>query len=559
MMAPTIDLRGYQSEAVAAAVAQHRAGRNPVLSLPTGSGKALVAAAIARTLVDAGAARIVITVPSRELAEQNEDALHAFFDADEVGVVCASLGRRETGRRIIVGTPQSLVAGRFHPDCVIVDEAHQMPLHRGSWFARLFDRLPKDRATPRIGLSGTTFRTADGAIFGSKSSWFDVEAYAISVAELISQGFLAPIHYVSPAHRMTTRGVTRGANGDYNATELVEINLDKVEPQVDLIMREMVTRKRGIIFAINVNHALAYRDALRAVGEDPALIIGAMRADDRRCEVAAFKSGAKRIAITVAAGLTGLDVPHLDLIASCRPTMSAIVHSQSLGRGTRPAPGKTECLNLDFAGNVRSFGPIHDPHFDKSGQPLGGVAPYRPCRVCGVYAHFSEITCDECGALLAPGKAVTAADLEFGTIQWTIETRALGALVADRGTRQLPVEAIAVHAYRKRSDPTSVSLMVSFALGEDAIVRRWVTRLKSTYWREFWVSLLGALPAPTTIAEAINRRHELVRPTSIDIKLEGAFWRVTSVNYCDDGDDVEPPFAGPQPVGGTAVQSSASA
>jgi DNA repair protein RadD len=538
MSIPGIVLRSYQSRASARAVEAHRRGCNPVLSLPTGSGKALVAAAIARALVAEGAARIIITVPSRELAEQNERALLAFFDPDDLGVVCAALGRREFHARIIVGTPQSLAGQvRFDPTCVIVDEAHQMPLHRGSWFAKLFDQLPRGKATPRIGLSGTTFRTADGAIYGGRAAWFDVEAFAISVQGLVDQGYLAPIRYVSPAVRMTTKGVSRSA-GDYNEAQLVAANLHQVEPQIALFMDEMATRRRGMIFAINVDHAKAYRDALRRAGEDPALIIGAMHPGERRDEIAAFKSGAKRVAITVSAGLTGLDVPEIDLLGSCRPTMSAIVHSQSIGRGARPAVGKDNCLTLDFAGNVSSFGPVHAPHFDKSGQPLGGVAPWRPCRICGTYQHYEAITCEECDAVLPPRKVVTAHDLEFGTIQWTAETAALRALVAERGFERLPVESLAVHAYRKRHDPTAISLMVSFSLGNGAIVRQWFKRLRSGQWTETWRNLYGGTPTPTTIADALNRRHELVRPSSVDIEQDGAFWRVLGIDHGEPDEGV---------------------
>lgn len=538
--ASPIVLRAYQETAVAKAVSAHKAGRNPVLSLPTGSGKALVAGAIARALIDGGASRVIITVPGRELAEQNEKALHAFFDPLEVGVVCAALDRREFDARIIVGTPQSL-AGKvqFDPDCIIVDEAHQMPLHRGSWFARLFDGLPNGRATPRIGLSGTTFRTADGAIYGGRKAWFDCESFSISVAELVERGYLAPVRYVAPALRMTTKGVGKSA-GEYNASQLVEANLDQVEPQVDLILSELATRRKAMLFAVNVDHAKAYCDAFRDAGEDPALIIGAMKGEARRDEVAAFKLGPKRIAVTVAAALTGFDVPEIDLLASCRPTMSAIVHSQSIGRGTRPADGKANCLVLDFACNIPSFGPVHDPHFDKSGQPMGGVAPWRPCRSCGTYQHFEAVTCEACGETLPPRRIVTAHDLEFGTIRWHDETAAIRALVAEKGTKGLPVESVAVHAYRKRDDPTSVSLMVSFGLGGQAIVRQWFKYLRSPYWTEMWSALLGLSPAPLKLEEAQSRRGELIRPTAIDIALDGSFWKVTRVEHEADVEEDGP-------------------
>lgn len=535
--APAFQPRPYQDVAVRRAVQAHLSGRNPVLSLPTGSGKAFVAALIAIDLLARGATCLLLLVPSRELAEQNEAALLALLPRHDVGMVCAALERREIGRRVTVGTPQS-VAGRFphNPDCVIVDEAHQMPLHRGSWFARLFDSLPAQRRTPRIGLSGTTFRVADGAIYGSRDSWFDSEVFAISIARLVADDYLAPLRYVAPAIRMTTRGVARSA-GDFNASQLVEANLDQVEPQVALILQEMRHRRRCMLFAINVEHARAYCDAFSARGEDPALIIGGLGRDERRDEVKAFKAGVKRIGVTVAAGLTGLDVPEIDLLASGRPTMSAIVHSQSLGRGTRPAEGKVDCLNLDFAGNVPRFGPIASPHFDRSGQPITGVAPWRPCRRCGVYAHFEAITCDECSAILPPGKLATPRDLEFGTIDWRSENRALHELVARQGAVNLPVEALAVHAYRRPADRESVSLMISYALGGSAILRTWTKKLGTRHWAAIWRDLMGPDPAPRDYAEALNRRHELTRPLAIDIRFEEPFWRVERVHHDEDASE----------------------
>ena len=240
-----IDLRPYQAEAVAAIVAAHRAGENPVVSLPTGSGKSIVIAAIVEGLSPNGDERIVITVPSRELCEQNERALHLVLPADQIGVVCASLGRREFDRRILIGTPQSLAGAiDYSPACIIVDEAHQMPLHRGSWFARLFDALPAGRATPRVGLTATSFRTADGAIFGGRGSWFTAQPYEKTFAELVAQGWLAPVRSVAPSVLMTTRGVARVA-GDFNQGQLARVNLRGVGGRVRVVLDEMQKRRLG--------------------------------------------------------------------------------------------------------------------------------------------------------------------------------------------------------------------------------------------------------------------------------------------------------------------------
>lgn len=537
-----MELRPYQAEAVSSLMDAVRLNEHPVASLPTGSGKSVVAAALVHELRAAGHKRIIVTVPSRELAEQNERALLKSFTVWDVGVVCAALGRREIERDVIIGTPQSLASMiDFQPDAVIVDECHQMPLHKGSNFAKLFARFPRGMTTPRIGLSATTFRTADGAVFGKgKKSWFTAQPFEMSVGDLVEMGYLAPVRYVAPGVLMTVKGVQKSASGDYNQSQLVAANMGQIAPQVRILMDEMESRRRAMIFAVTVDHARAYVDELARYDEPAALIVGSLSARERAAEVEAFKSGQKRIAVTVAAALTGFDVPEIDLLASCRPTMSPIIHTQSIGRGTRPVAGKSECLVLDFASNVPMFGPVHRPHFDKSGQPLGGVAPWRACPSCGTYSHFEATDCGHCGATLKVRYAVTSRDLEFGTIRWFRETDALKALVAEKGMDRVPVESIALHAYRKSSDPSQVSLMMSIGLGGEAVVRMWFKRMKGNrYFAAAWSRLLGDEPVPQSIEEAYGRREELVRPAFVDVTHDGSFWSVAEAYYDDDEEDVE--------------------
>jgi DNA repair protein RadD len=449
-------------------------------------------------------------------------------------VVCAALGRREVESRILVGTPQSLTGRiRGSVDLVVVDEAHQMPLHRGSWFARLFASLPRRPAL--AGLSATTFRVADGAIFGGKG-WFTCQSYEMSPTALIEDGYLVPVRYVEPSTLMTVKGVKKSA-GDYNQSDLVRANLGLVRDQVAVILREMETRRKGMIFAVTVAHAEEYAKELERAGETPVLIVGALGAGQRRENVAAFRSGRSRMAVTVQAALTGFDVPDLDLIASCRPTMSAIIHTQSVGRGTRPAPDKLDLLVLDFAANVPVFGTLAHPHFDRSGQPRGGIAPWRACSACATYNHFKAHECLYCGHDLPAKKSVTADDLEYGTINFWREREALLALTAKRGFEQLPVESLAVHAYRKRADPESISLMLSVGLGGEAIARMWFKWFGGP-WHRVWRDLQGNMPAPRNFAEAYRRRGELVRPAWVSIEQDGNFWKVTDAGYDDEEDAV---------------------
>ena len=81
---------------------------------------------------------------------------------------------------------------------------------------------------------------------------------------------------------------------------------------------------------------------------------------------------------------TGFNAPAVDLIAMLRPTKSTGLYVQMAGRGTRLAPGKDNCLVLDFAGNVARHGPIDlvKPR-DKANGEGDGEAPTKVCPRAG--------------------------------------------------------------------------------------------------------------------------------------------------------------------------------
>lgn len=563
-----IVLRDYQAGAVEAVLDALMAGESPVVSLPTGSGKSLVAGEIARRVAagDPGnSGQIIISVPSRELCAQNEDALVALAETFggisrwDIGVCCAALGRFETDRRIVIGTPQSL-ATRWRKGKVLlveVDEAHQMPLHKGSNFDKLFEALPGGRSIPRAGLSGTTFRTAAGRIFGSPTSWFTKQVYEVPVQTLIDRGHLSKARYVKPKRLMNVSNVGKSA-GDYNQKELVDENIDQVPDQIDVFLNAMEreNRKKGMIFAVTVDHAMAYVEELGRRGTRAVPIVGALGAGERSDNVRRFRSGEAPVCVTVVAALTGFDVPDIDIIASARPTCSAIIHTQSLGRGSRVADGKTDCLVLDFANNIPQFGPTHDPHFDASGRSRGGEAPWRPCPACGTYSRYETPECPHCHGALKVREAVTAVTMEYGTINFWKENQATEALIAMTGSGLHRVTAFAVHAYRAKNRD-SESLMLSYSLGDGAIVREWFKYMNSDFWRRRWSSLMGERPFPTNLQDAYRRRDELLAPSQIMVTKDGNFWKVISAEFDDevDAEAIDPAFAGLQHPGLGAAAS----
>ncbi len=144
------------------------------------------------------------------------------------------------------------------------------------------------------------------------------------------------------------------------------------------------TRKGVMIFAATVEHAREIHGLLPPQTEprwSPAETPGPER--DRLIE--AFKAQQFRYLVNVAVLTTGFDAPHVDLIAILRPTESVSLYQQIVGRGLRLAPGKTDCLILDYAGNP------HDLYTPEVGAPKGksdNVPVQVFCPACGFANTF---------------------------------------------------------------------------------------------------------------------------------------------------------------------------
>ena len=111
-----------------------------------------------------------------------------------------------------------------------------------------------------------------------------------------------------------------------------------------------------------------------------------------------FTSGALRCLVSVGVLTTGFNAPGVDLIALMRPTQSPGLHVQQIGRGMRTAPGKSNCLILDFAGNVGRHGPIDAVRVKDGRQARSpGEAPVKTCPECRTIVHAAARFCDECG------------------------------------------------------------------------------------------------------------------------------------------------------------------
>ena len=115
-----ISLRDYQAEAIQAIYAWfERRTDNPLVVMPTGTGKSVVIAGFVKGIMDAWPSqRILVVTHVRELVEQNAKALLRLWPEAPVGVYSAGLRRRDHDRQITFAGIQSIHkhAARLWPE-----------------------------------------------------------------------------------------------------------------------------------------------------------------------------------------------------------------------------------------------------------------------------------------------------------------------------------------------------------------------------------------------------------------------------------------------------------
>jgi DNA repair protein RadD len=360
-----VNLRPYQLAALAALEDHRRAGGGAaLLDMATATGKGLVIAeAVRRRHAVNPKLRSLITVHVRELVEQDVEALLTAWPEAPYGICCEGLGRRDHDAPVIIGTIQSLArdAERLGArDLVVIDECQLVPRSGNGQYLSLFDVL-RSRAPGLkiVGASATCFRLDSGYLHKGDGALFEKIVFSYQIAEGIADGYLSKLSSKATNTRIDVTGVgRRGGEFVQNELERAANVADVVEGAVAEIVEWGKDRRAWICFCTGVAHACAVRDAIRRHDISCETVTADTPGDERRAIFEAFRTGTIRCLTGVNIFSVGFNVPHVDLVALLRPTCSPGLLVQQVGRGTRLAPGKVDCLILDFAGNIRRHGPV---------------------------------------------------------------------------------------------------------------------------------------------------------------------------------------------------------
>ncbi|MBI5105005.1 MAG: DUF3427 domain-containing protein [Solirubrobacterales bacterium] len=329
---------------------RHDRHRNLVVAA-TGTGKTVVAALDYRRLChEAGARLPLLFVAHRE--QILEQALATFRHVLRDG----SFGQVLGGGRGVAGEHVFAMVQSLHADAlggvrsdefavVMIDEFHHAaaPTYR-----HLLEHL---QPAELLGLTATPERL-DGQ---DVTTWFDGRiAVELRLWEAIEEGFLVPFQYFGVADGTDLSDV-RWSRGGYGQRELDNVltgNDARVGILLEAIRRNVLdpTQMRALGFCVSVDHAQYMARKFTEAGVAAEALDGTMPQDLRRRALARLATGDLRCVFSVDVLGEGVDVPAVDTILLLRPTDSATVFTQQLGRGLRRADGKPHLTVIDLIG-----------------------------------------------------------------------------------------------------------------------------------------------------------------------------------------------------------------
>jgi superfamily II DNA or RNA helicase len=359
-----VDVRPYpfQQEILdrLAAVRSTLGRRKNLIVAATGTGKTLIAAFdYARLAVDGRLPSLLFVAHRDRILDQARDVFRMVLGAGYSGFGEKLVGgeRPERGEHVFASVQSldridlaDLARDRF--DIVIIDEFHHAA-------ATTYERL-LDHFTPRelLGLTATPER-ADGRDI---LRWFDGHVTAeLRLWDAIDRSLLAPFQYFG-LHDRTDLSSVPWSRGRYVTAELERVFsvgadvLTGHHARVDLVIAavgEYVARPRkmrALGFCVSKLHAELMATRFSARGLSAVALTAETKTEDRERAVQSLRRGDLQAIFSVDLFNEGVDIPEIDTLLFLRPTESATVFLQQLGRGLRPCRGKDCVTVLDFIG-----------------------------------------------------------------------------------------------------------------------------------------------------------------------------------------------------------------
>ncbi|TBO55404.1 DUF3427 domain-containing protein [Streptomyces kasugaensis] len=334
----------------------HDRHRN-LLVAATGTGKTVMAAIDYRNLKRQGTGhppKLLFIAHRREILKQS---LRTYQEAlDDAG-----FGELHVGGAVpekwdhVFASVQSLSQAALdrlapdHFDIIVIDEFHHAV---SKTYRRIIDHF---RPTELLGLTATPERM-DGR--NVHDEFFDGRIAAeMRLWEALENDLLSPFHYFGIADNTDLEAIT-WKRGAYDADELNKLFTGN-HARARLIIKAIQDKisdpgaMKALGFCVSVAHARFMASFFRQAGFNAAALDGTTPATERADALTALRNGTLQVLFSVDLFNEGLDIPDVDTLLLLRPTSSATIFLQQLGRGLRRTPDKAVLTVLDFIGQHR--------------------------------------------------------------------------------------------------------------------------------------------------------------------------------------------------------------
>lgn len=525
-------LRTYQKKAILAAqpYLKNFLG-NPVIAMPTGTGKSLVIGGLIRLTLLSPKRRVLVLAHVKELLTQNLTQALLFDPSLDTGVYSAGLGRRETNAAVIfagIASVYKRVAELGCFDLVLIDECHLVSDDDTTMYQTFLQALKKINPNLKIiGLSATPWRTTSGLLTEGKlfsSTCYDLTGIK-EYNQLVADGYIAPLVARAMDAEFDT-GSVKMRGGDFvpGALQKTVDNSELTRLAVAEMVARSEQRKHWLVFATGIEHSEHVANAINAHGVAASFVHSKITTSERDDRIDAFKNGELVALVNNNVLTTGFDFPGIDLIGMLRPTMSPGLWVQMLGRGTRPDTGKVDCLVLDFAGNTMRLGPINNvriPHASER-EKGEGKAPVKKCDKCLTINNAAARFCCSCGEEFPRRPYITA--------------KPAGIDVVDKGESKLANVTVDDVNYTRHEKKGGIpSLKVTYQCGFK-FYREWICFEHSGYARHraeiWWCEHCGDV-IPDTVDEALAAIAMLHKPVEITVDKAGRYACVVAHKFVE--------------------------
>lgn len=394
-------LRPHQVKAVQMLRSGWKQHDTHLMNMPCGAGKTALASYLAEAFSSVGK-KVVFAAPYITLVNQTYERFEQYGHTD-LSVIWRRDARYRKNCLVQIASADTLIRRDFPEDAEILiwDEAH---LKR----EKLIEIVKTKPGLKTMGLTATPF-----------AKWM-VGVYQnfikpVTSRELIDLGMLTPFDITSPSPPRMEKGLKLKAN-EFGELDIPADYAAKVMGDAKIVGDVLDNwLKNGdnlptIAFAPNVSTANAYCLAFQRAGIASEVVTAETEMQERGPMFYRFETGRTKVLWNVGVLGAGFD-SDVRCIIWARMTKSEMVWMQGTMRGSRPAPGKTECKLFDHAGTYWTLGdPCDIEHYElhdgtaeeterraKKKEKTEKEAKSKICKACGHVKAPGEFICSKCG------------------------------------------------------------------------------------------------------------------------------------------------------------------